>query len=305
MSAATTLDRPLSLASENTSAEPRRNDVMRRVFRTGTGAWGAAVLAIVVGSALTAPLIAPAGPNAQRLADRLKPPAWIQGGSLAHLIGTDALGRDSLVRVIWAGRTSLAIAGVSVALALLVGVLLGLLSGYYGGKLDTVLMRIVDVQLSFPYILLAIAVMAFLKPSLLNLVIVLALRSWVVYARTVRGSVLSLKTREFVEAAVATGARKAGIIFRHIAPNVLAPVLVISSFQFAELVISEASLSFLGLGVQPPTPSWGAMLSDGREYLTTAWWLGLFPGIALVITVLGINLFGDALRDALDPRLQV
>jgi len=215
------------------------------------------------------------------------------------------LGRDTLARMIWAARTSLSIAGVGVLVALVVGVLVGLFSGYYGGGLDALLMRIVDVQLSFPYLLLAIAVMALLRPSLLNLVIVLALRSWVVYARTVRGSVLSLKSREFVEAAVTLGASNRRVIFRHLAPNVLAPIFVISSFQFAELIIAESSLSFLGLGVQPPTPSWGAMLSQGREYLTTAWWLGLFPGIALVITVLATNMFGDGLRDALDPRLQV
>jgi peptide/nickel transport system permease protein len=305
MSSAITLDRPLALDIGDARAEPRRHESLRRLLRTSTAMWGASLFLLVVVVALAAPLLAPAGPDAQRLAERLKPPAWIQGGSMVHVLGTDPLGRDTLVRVIWAARTSLAIAGASVLVALIVGVLIGLFSGYYGGALDTILMRIVDVQLSFPYILLAIAVMALLKPSLINLVIVLALRSWVVYGRTVRGSVLSIKTNEFVEAAVATGAGKMRIIFRHVAPNVLAPIFVISSFQFAELIIAEASLSFLGLGVQPPTPSWGAMLSEGREYLTSAWWLGLFPGVALVITVLSTNLFGDAARDALDPRMQV
>ncbi len=290
---------------DSKEAEPRRFETLRRLARTSSGAVGFALLALVVLVALAAPILAPAGPDAQHLGDGLKPPAWIVGGSTVHPIGTDSLGRDTLTRVIWAARTSLAIAGVSVLVALVVGVAVGLISGYYGGGLDAALMRIVDIQLSFPYLLLAIAVMALLKPSLLNLVIVLALRSWVVYARTVRGAVLSLKAREFVEAARSLGARNARIIVHHLAPNVMAPIFVISSFQFAELIIAESSLSFLGLGVQPPTPSWGAMLSQGREYLSTAWWLGLFPGIALVITVLATNLFGDGLRDALDPRLQV
>jgi len=189
--------------------------------------------------------------------------------------------------------------------AMVFGVMIGLLSGYYGGWLDMLVMRLADMQLSFPYLLLAIAVMALLKPTLANLIIVLALRSWVVYARTVRSSVLVVKRSEFVEATVALGASDGRIITRHLTPNVIAPIIVISSFQLAELIIAESSLSFLGLGVQPPTPSWGGMLSQGREYLTSAWWLGVFPGLAIILTVLGINLFGDALRDAMDPRLEV
>jgi ABC-type dipeptide/oligopeptide/nickel transport system permease subunit len=164
---------------------------------------------------------------------------------------------------------------------------------------------VADVQLAFPYILLAIAVMALLQPSLTNLVLVLALPGWMVYARTVRGSVLSLKEREFVDAARALGASDMRLIFRHLAPNVLAPVIVLSSFQVAQIIIAEASLSFLGVGVQPPMPSWGTMLNQGREYLSSAWWLGTFPGIAIIIAVLGTNLFGDGLRDALDPRLKI
>jgi peptide/nickel transport system permease protein len=210
-----------------------------------------------------------------------------------------------LSRVIWAARTSLGIAGISVLVAMVFGVMMGLVSGYYGGWLDGLVMRLADVQLSFPYLLLAIAVMALLKPTLANLILVLALRSWVVYARTVRSSVLVAKQREFVDATVALGASDCRIIACHITPNVIAPIIVISSFQLAELIIAESSLSFLGLGVQPPTPSWGAMLSQGREYLSSAWWLGVFPGLAIILTVLGINLFGDALRDAMDPRLKV
>ena len=278
---------------------------LRRLARGRTGWVGAALLVLVMAVALAAPLVAPYGFNEMSLANRLQPPVWLAGGTSANLLGTDPLGRDMLSRVIWAARTSLSVAGISVLVALLLGVTIGLLSGYYGGWLDMVIMRLADMQLSFPYLLLAIAVMALLKPTLANLIIVLALRSWVVYARTVRSSVLVVKRSEFVEATVALGASDRRIITRHLTPNVIAPIIVISSFQLAELIIAESSLSFLGLGVQPPTPSWGGMLSQGREYLASAWWLGLFPGLAIILTVLGINLFGDALRDAMDPRLRV
>jgi len=270
-----------------------------------TGWVGAALLMLMIGVALAAPLVAPYSFGQMSLENRLKPPNWLSGGSSTHLLGTDPLGRDMLSRVIWAARTSLGIAGISVLVAMVFGVMMGLLSGYYGGWLDGLVMRLADIQLSFPYLLLAIAVMALLKPTLANLILVLALRSWVVYARTVRGSVLVAKQREFVEATAALGATDRRIITRHITPNVIAPIIVISSFQLAELIIAESSLSFLGLGVQPPTPSWGGMLSQGREYLTSAWWLGVFPGLAIILTVLGVNLFGDALRDAMDPRLKV
>jgi ABC-type dipeptide/oligopeptide/nickel transport system permease subunit len=281
------------------------HQVLWRLARMRTGWVGAALLVLMIGAALAAPLVAPYSFGQMSLENRLKPPTWSSGGSSTHLLGTDPLGRDMLSRVIWAARTSLGIAGVSVLVAMVFGVMMGLLCGYYGGWLDGLVMRLADIQLSFPYLLLAIAVMALLKPTLANLILVLALRSWVVYARTVRGSVLVAKQREFVEATAALGATDRRIIARHITPNVIAPIIVISSFQVAELIIAESSLSFLGLGVQPPTPSWGAMLSQGREYLTSAWWLGVFPGLAIILTVLGINLFGDALRDAMDPRLKV
>lgn len=302
---AATIPRPLPAEAAAPAPRLRGHQVLRRLLRVRTGMLGAALLAVVLLAAVGAPFLAPYPENAQSLANRLKPPLWLEGGSSAYVLGTDPLGRDVLSRVIWAARTSLGIAGASVLLALVFGVVVGLLSGYYGGWFDGLMMRLADIQLSFPYLLLAIAVMALLQPSLTNLIIVLALRSWVVYARTVRGSVLVVKEREFVEAAVALGASDLRILFRHLAPNVIAPIIVISSFQLAELIIAESSLSFLGLGVQPPTPSWGGMLSQGREYLTTAWWLGVFPGLAIIITVLGTNLFGDGLRDALDPRLKV
>jgi peptide/nickel transport system permease protein len=300
-----TAERALPLDRATPGPSLRQHETLRRLGRIPTGLLGAALLMLAVVTAVGAPALAPYGPDEQNLANRLKPPAWTASGTWAHPLGTDPLGRDVLSRVIYSARTSLTIAALSVLVAGLFGVIIGLLSGYYRGWIDAVMMRLADVQLSFPYLLLAIAVMALLQPSIGNLVVVLALRSWVVYARTVRGSVLTVKELDFVEGARALGATDWRIILRHVTPNVLTPVIVISSFQFAELIIAESSLSFLGLGVQPPTPSWGSMLSQGREYLTTAWWLGVFPGLAIILTVLGTNLFGDGIRDALDPRLKV
>ena len=261
------------------------------------------VIAVVL-VALLAPVLAPHDLTAIDLTHRLAPPAWDALGSWAHPLGTDALGRDVLSRVLYGARTSLAVAGAAVALAAAIGIVLGLVSGYAGSWADALIMRLADVQLSFPYLLLAITVMALLKPSLVNLVIVLVLRSWVVYARLIRVVTLSARERDFVVAARALGASGARIVFRHIAPNVVGPSIVVSSFQLTELIIVESSLSFLGLGVQPPTPSWGGMVSEGREYVGSAWWLSAFPGLAIIVTVLGGNLFGDALRRSLDPRLR-
>jgi ABC-type dipeptide/oligopeptide/nickel transport system permease subunit len=224
------------------------------------------------------------------------------GGTWDNVLGSDQLGRDILSRLIYGCRTSMLLAVAGVALAAVLGVLVGLISGYFSARLDALIMRVADVQLSFPYLLLAIAFMALLGTRLSNLILVLVLRSWVVYARLVRVSVLSLREREFVTSARALGAGDWRIVFRHIAPNVAAPAIVVSTLQLAELIIVESSLSFLGLGVQPPIPSWGTMVSQGREYISTAWWLVTLPGLAIVLTVLGTNLFGDALRDVLDPR---
>jgi peptide/nickel transport system permease protein len=269
----------------------------------GVAGGGLAILAVALAVALFAGALAPHGYDDQDLAAALQPPVGF-GGGWSNALGTDPLGRDVLSRVVYGARTSLLLALSSVLIAASVGVTLGLVSGWAGGRIDALLMSVVEAQLSLPYLLFAIAFMALLGPSLLNLIIVLVLRSWVVYAQLVRVSVLSMKTREFVTVAVALGARDSRILIRHIAPNVVAPALVVSSFQLAELIIVESSLGFLGLGVQPPTPSWGSMLSQGREYIATAWWLVTFPGLAIIVTVLGANLFGDALRDALDPRLR-
>ena len=264
---------------------------------------GLVILVLALLTGVFANVLAPHDYDDQDLGAMLRPPV-AAGGTWSNPLGTDPLGRDVLSRVVYGARTSLFLALGAVLIAAAVGVVLGLVSGYAGGRVDAAIMSVVEAQLSLPYLLFAIAFMALLGPTVVNLVIVLVLRSWVVYAQLVRVSVLSMTAREFVTVAVALGASDARVLFRHIAPNVLAPALVVSSFQLAELIIVESSLSFLGLGVQPPTPSWGSMLSQGRDYISTAWWLVTFPGLAIIVTVLGANLFGDALRDALDPRLR-
>jgi ABC-type dipeptide/oligopeptide/nickel transport system permease subunit len=276
----------------------------RRRRRLGLGpAGGAAILLAAVLAGLLAPWLAPHGYDDQDLDHGTEPPVFA-GGRLAHPLGTDQLGRDMLSRLMYGARTSLLLAGTGVVLAAALGVFLGLVSGYFSARLDGLLMRVADVQLSFPYLLLAIAFMALLGTEISNLIIVLVLRSWVVYARLVRVSVLSIKEREFVTAARALGLGSWRIVLRHVAPNVVPAAIVISTLQLAELIIVESSLSFLGLGVQPPLPSWGTMVSQGRDYISTAWWLVTLPGLAIVLTVLGTNLFGDGLRDVLDPRLK-
>jgi peptide/nickel transport system permease protein len=273
----------------------------------GIGRWmfwsGVAITIVFVVLAIFPSEIAPYGFDQYRSDGKRFPQLAHPSGS--HVFGTTVQSTDVASRVVWGARTELEVVLLALVAALVIGVPLGLLSGYVSGWLDRVLVLFMDALFAFPYLLLAIAVMALFKPSLLNLIIVLALRSWVVYARTVRSLTMSTRQREFVEAAVAAGASDLRIVFRHVMPNVLAPVIVISSFQLAELIIVESSLSFLGLGVQPPTPTWGGMLSQGREYITSAWWLAVFPGLGIVLTVLGTNLLGDGLRDALDPRLRL
>jgi peptide/nickel transport system permease protein len=272
--------------------------------RLGLSAWcGLSILLIAALAGVFAPWLAPFGYDDQDLARSLQAPVLV-GGAWNNPAGTDQLGRDLLSRLIYGARASMLLASTAVLFAATVGILIGLLSGYVGGRLDAITMRVADVQLSFPYLLFAIAFMALLGTHIVNLVVVLVLRSWVVYTRLVRASVLSINERDFMTAATALGAGDWRILFRHVMPNVLAPVIVVSTLQIAELIIVESSLSFLGLGVQPPVPSWGSMVSQGREYISSAWWLATFPGLAILLTVLGANLFGDALRDALDPRLR-
>jgi peptide/nickel transport system permease protein len=271
---------------------------VRRIDALAVG--GALVVLAAVMLALAAPALAPGDPIKNSLLERLTPPMW----SREHPLGTDTLGRDVASRLLHGARVSLVVGFSAVLLAGVVGVGLGLISGWYRGWLDDLLMRLGDVQLAFPVLVLAVAVLAVLGASLLNLILVLGATRWITYARIVRGEVLSLRERDFVAAARALGARDAWIVRRHLLPNVLPPITVVATFEVARTIIAEASLSFLGLGIPAPEPSWGAMLDEGRNYITTGWWLALFPGLAILLLVLGINLVGDWLRDVLDPRLE-
>ncbi|HEU4366765.1 MAG TPA: ABC transporter permease [Methylomirabilota bacterium] len=272
--------------------------------RHGVALLGLAVIVASAALAVLAPALAPDDPVRNDLLERLTPPAWLEGGSWRHPLGTDTLGRDVVSRLLYGARVSLIVGFSAVVVAGALGVALGLVAGYYGGRLDEVLMRLGDVQLAFPALVLAIAVLAVLGAGLVNVVLVLGVTGWVTYARIARAETLSLRHREFVESARALGARDGAILWRHVLPNVLPPLVVVATFSVARTIIAEASLSFLGLGIPPPAPSWGAMLDEGRNYLTTGWWLALFPGLAILGVVLGINVVGDWLRDTLDPRLE-
>jgi peptide/nickel transport system permease protein len=229
--------------------------------------------------------------------------AVLQGPSLAHPFGTDQLGRDVLARMIYGTQVSLEVGVVAVGIAGVSGTVIGLFAGYYGGWFDDLVMRVVDVILAFPGIILALAIAGFLGPGLTNVIVALALPGWVVYARLMRGTVLQIKNQDFVQTIQASGARPTRIVFRHILPNALAPIIVQATLGLGGIIIAEAGLSYLGLGAQPPTPSWGEMLRLGQTYMTTAWWLSVFPGVAILLTVMSFNMLGDTLRDALDPRL--
>lgn len=259
-------------------------------------AGGLLTLCIVV-LALAAPVLFPDGGEGMDLSARLLVP----GQSWAHPLGTDPLGRDVLARVVVGAQISLTVGAVSVAAGTVLGVIAGLVAGFYGRVWDLVLMRWADVQLALPFILVAITFAAILGADMWNLIAFMAITQWVQYARLVRGSVLVLREREFVQAARAAGVREIAILLRHILPNALAPVLVLMTLNVANNILLESSLTFLGLGIDPMVPSWGGMLADGRSYLQTAWWVGVFPGLAIVLTVLGLNLLGDWLRDTIDP----
>ncbi len=295
-----------------------RAEAWRSLRRGRLGLVGLVILLAITLAAIAAPWIAPHDPYQGSLAVSRLCPAFttcpnLAGsfaqtgpttGSIEYLLGTDVNGRDILSRIIYAARISLIVGVSAVAIGGGVGVLAGLLCGYYGGPLDALVMRLADVQLAFPFILLAIAVVAVLGGGLLNVIIVLGIGSWVPYARIVRGQVLSAKNQEYVIAAQAIGARDPAILFRQILPNVITPAIIIGTFGVAAAIIGEATLSYLGVGIHAPTPTWGNMLADGRAYVASAWWLATFPGIAIVLTVLSINVIGDWLRDFLDPRLR-
>lgn len=275
----------------------------RRLLATPGALFGVLVVGVAFALVLLAPFVAPMDPTDQDLAARLIAPLSSSERGF-HLLGTDPLGRDIASRVVFGARVSMLIGVSAVVLAGSLGVALGLVSGYAGGRWDAIVMRVADVQLALPFMVLALALVAAVGPSLVNLVAVLGVTGWVLYARVVRAETLSLREREFVLAARAVGVRPAGIVLRHILPNAASSVIVMASLQMARMMVFEASLSFLGVGVPPPTPTWGSMISDGRGYLAVAWWVSTMPGLALFVTVLGVTLLGDRLRDVLDPRIR-
>lgn len=298
MSQSATLRRSLLDADiSERRAQGRWSRIWRDLRRNEAAIVGAILLVVLALTAILAPVISPYSPIEIAPRKILKPP------SSAHLLGTDALGRDILSRILYGARISLRVGFISVGIGAVIGSLIGLTSGYYSGWVDAILMRFVDIMLAFPFFLLALMIVFILGPDLTNAMIAVGLSSVPAYARLVRGSVLSARENVYVEAARAVGCRDRNIMLRHIVPNVVAPVLVVSTLGVARAILSAAALSFLGLGAQPPIPEWGAMLSDGREYLRYAWWAATFPGIAIMVTVLAINMLGDGLRDALDPRL--
>ena len=262
---------------------------------------GGAIVLVFIFAGIFGPALAPADPNKQELTAMLKTP---QGIGSAHALGTDNLGRDILSRVIHGSRVSLLVAFAVVFVSGFIGISLGAISGYFGGKIDFTIQKLVEVVWAFPPLLLGITIMAFLGQGLFNLILALVAQRWIPYCRVVRGQTLSLRSRDFVTAAQCLGATNRQIITRHILPNLIQTSLVIGTFAMASSIIAEASLSFLGVGVPPEIPTWGTMLADARIYISTAWWLPLFPGLCIFVTVLGINLLGDALRDLLDPRLK-
>ncbi len=279
-------------------------EAMWRLRKNKTALAGLIIILLFLAMALFAPALAPHDPLEQSLYAKLKPPVWQPGGSWNHLLGTDDFGRDLLSRLIYGARVSMVVGVVSVSIALFFGTLAGSVAGFYGGLLDHVIMRFMDLLLAFPSILLAIVIVAFLGPSLQNAMIAIGVVSIPRYARLVRGSVLEEYAKDYVQAARALGAGDARLIFLHILPNCLAPLIVQTTLGFASAILEAAALSFLGLGAQPPTPEWGAMLANGRALILRAWWAVTFPGLMILFSVLGFNLLGDGLRDALDPRLR-
>ena len=275
----------------------------RKLVRNPAAIAGAFIPLAVIGAAVFAPYVAPHAPARQNLIRRFTPPVWVQGGNTAYLLGTDQVGRDILSRIIHGARISLIVGIAAVLVSLTVGVTLGLLSGFLEGRVDTVIMTVVDVTLSFPQLLLALAFVAALGPSLTTIIVVLGLTGWERYTRVVRAEVLALREKDFVEAARAMGAGSTRLLLRHLLPNTFSSIIVMSTLQVAQAILAEAALSFLGVGTGSAYPTWGQMIALGRDFVSVAWWLPTFPGLAILLTVLAINLVGDRLRDALDPRV--
>jgi ABC-type dipeptide/oligopeptide/nickel transport system permease subunit len=297
------MTRQLPLEEVEPSKLSARQRLWRKFIRNPVGVVGAVVLLIVLGGAMFAEHLAPYEPNRQRLIARFKPPFWASGGSFAYPLGTDNVGRDIWSRIIHGSRISLTVGICAVAVSTLIGVTLGLTSGFVGGLVDSTIMTLVDIMLAFPQLILAFAIVAVLGPGIANIILVLGITGWERYARVVRAEVLALREREFVQAAHAIGVSNVKIIFGHIMPNTFSSVIVMATLQTAQTILAEAALSFLGLGTGLTYPSWGQMIALGRDYISIAWWLSTFPGLAILLTVLAINLVGDRIRDVLDPRV--
>jgi ABC-type dipeptide/oligopeptide/nickel transport system permease subunit len=278
---------------------------LRRLWRVKWGVLAALVLLGIVATAALAPQLAPYDPLVVDIRHRLAPPAWMAGGAPDHVLGTDQVGRDLLSRVIYGGRVSLIVGVCAVLLSASIGVLLGLCAGYLGPRIDWTIMTVVNVMLTFPFVLLALAVIAVLGPSLLNMILVLGVADWPLYARVIRADTLAIRERDFIVAGRALGMSHLRIMFRQIMPNLVSVIVVIATLQVARVIILESFLSFLGLGVQPPTPAWGNMLGEGRIYMLNSWWIAAFPGLAIFVTTLTINLMGNGLRDWLDPHMKL
>jgi peptide/nickel transport system permease protein len=296
-----TVERPYDEMEQFKLSEGRR--LWRKFLRNPVGVAGGVILLIVLTGAVFAEYLAPHEPNRQRLIARFKPPFWVEGGSMTYPLGTDNVGRDIWSRIIHGSRISLIVGVCAVGVSMLIGVTLGLTSGFWGGRVDSVIMALVDIMLAFPQLILAFAMVAVLGPGIGNIILVLGITGWERYARVVRAEVLALREREFVQAARAVGVSNLKIVFGHIMPNTFSSVIVMATLQTAQAILAEAALSFLGLGTGRTYPSWGQMISLGRDYISIAWWLSTFPGLAILLTVLAINLVGDRIRDVLDPRV--
>ncbi|MFD1037306.1 ABC transporter permease [Virgibacillus byunsanensis] len=283
--------------------KPKRKSKTSTFFsnlsRSWSGMLGFLIITLLIVISLVGPWITPFDPLYAEFSKKLLPPM-----TEGHLLGTDQLGRDIFSRILIGARVSVIIGVATVLIAGLFGTIIGIISGFFRGWLDVVLMRIVDVQLSFPFILLVLVINAIIGAGLKNIIISLAIGGWVIFARVIRSEVLALREKEFITSCVATGVSRFEILIKHIVPNLFTPIIILASLQIGTYVIAEASVSFLGFGVQPPTPAWGNMLSEGKDYILSSWWLITFPGLAIVITALGVNLFGDWLRDTLDPELK-
>ncbi len=293
---------PPVLKNDSIQSDKEWKRALRRFLRNPANILGAILIILFILAAAMPVALLPHDPYTTDIRNRFLPPIWAEEGTAEFPLGTDALGRDNLSMIIHGARFSLLIIVLSTAISLSLGVTIGLLAGYFGGRLDDIVMRLADIQLAFPVLVLIIAIVAVLGPSLRNLVIVIGITGWAAYARLIRGLVLSIREREYFEAARAAGAGDTRIMSRHLLPNAITPIVIFASFDLARLLLTESALAFLGLGIQPPTPSWGAMIADGRQHLFEAWWTSALPGLAIILSVMAFNLLGDGLRDALDPQ---